>query len=195
MNRRQLNFGIALLLFFNITQVAAEDIDCKILKDTIASSDQDFTEFRGVQRDLAPDPELANLKDIEGFNYKRDEYATEHRLAAAVSCSVIVAQVEDPESIISEARYQCVWPAAKKSETQFAAIKKAIQSCGIKAQTDEDGADNYTLNIDRVESGEGWSGVLLSVDRQSIDIDAGASVSISHAVCQAKTLGGCDDTD
>lgn len=191
----QLNCAIALLLLSGVPTASAQEIDCITLKDAIAQSKQDFVAFRGARRDAPPDPELAKLQGSKGFNYKRDEYATELQLAAAASCSVIVARAEDPESISSEARFQCVWPSTVKSEAQFGAIRKALQACAITAQAEEDDADSYALHIDRVESGEGWGGVSVSADRQSADIDAGASVAVIHAVCQAKTVGGCDDAD
>lgn len=191
----QLNSAVALLLLSGVSAASAEELDCKTLKDAIAQSEQNFSAFRGARRDLPPDPELATLQGVKGFNYKRDEYATERRLTATASCSVIVARAEDPESIISEARFQCVWPSTRKPEAQFAAIKKALQACAITAQAEEDDAVSYALHIDRVESGEGWGGVSVSADRQSADIDAGASVSVIHAVCQAKTPGGCDEAD
>lgn len=193
MNPSQLNITIALLLLFNVPQAVAEDVNCMTLKDAIAASKQDFAAFRGARRDLPPDPELAELGNIKDFSYKRDEYATERLLAAAVSCSVIVARAEDPESIINEARFECIWPSAGKSPTQFATIKRALQGCSIAAQAEEDDADSYTFNIDQPESGEGWSGTTVLVERQSESIDAGVSVSVIHAVCQTKNPSGCDD--
>lgn len=187
--------GIVLGLLSNVSLASAEAVDCVTLKDAIAASQQDFSTFRGARRDLPPDPELAQLQDIEGLSYTRDEYATERRLAAATSCSVIVVRAEDPESIISEARFVCYWPSTGKNEARFAALKKAVQACAIKAQAEDDDTDGYLLTINRVESGEGWSAVSVSADPQFSSIDAGASVSVVHAVCQAKTAGGCDDAD
>ena len=191
----QLNIGIALGLLFNVPLASAEVVDCMTLKDAIAVSKQDFSVFRGARRDLPPDPQLAKLQDIKGLSYTRDEYTTERRLAAATSCSVIVVRAEDPESIISEARFVCYWPSTVKTATQFAAIRKAVQTCAITARAEEDDPDSYELTIDWVKSGEGWDGVSVSADRQTVGIDAGASVSVIHAVCRAKTPGGCDDED
>lgn len=191
----QLNIGVALGLLFSVPLASAEVVDCMTLKDAIAASKQDFSAFRGARRDLPPDPELAKLQDIEGLNYTRDEYATERRVAAATSCSVIDVRVEDPESIISEARFVCYWPSTVKTAAQFAAIRKAVRACAITTRVEEDDDDSYELTIDWVESGEGWGGVSVSTDRQSVGIDAGASVSVIHAVCRAKMPGGCDDGD
>jgi hypothetical protein len=133
------------------------------------------------------------MQGVEGLNYTHDEYATERRLAAGTRCSVIVARVEDPESIISESRFVCYWPSADKPQVQFAAIKKAVQGCAITAQAEDEDTDNYTLNVDLAESGEGWGGISVSVDNQLVETDVGVSVSVTHGVCQVKTPGGCDD--
>lgn len=188
-----LSIGIASGLLLSASPASAEDVDCTTMKDAVATSAQDFAAFRGTRRDLPPDPELAKLQGIEGFSYTRDEYATERRLAAATSCAVIVARAEDPESTISETRFACDWPSTGDSGAQFAAIRQALQDCAISAQVEEDDADSYTLIVDRVESGEGWAGISVSVDHQSANIDAGVSVSVIHVVCQAKMPGGCDD--
>ena len=172
--------------------VCAQEVDCTTLNGAIAAATDDFAAFRGTRRELAPDPEMAQLNDSEGFSYSRDEYASTRRLAAAANCSVIVARAEDPGSIISEARLQCVWPSAK-SEVQFAAIRKALQACAIAAQVEDDDADSYTLLVDRVESGEGWGGVSVAADRQSPSPDSGPSVSVIPVVFNDIAISACDD--
>ncbi len=191
--RYRLSMAVAGLLC--VPLVCAQEVDCTTLNGAIAAATDDFAAFRGTRRELAPDPEMAQLNDSEGFSYSRDEYASTRQLAAAANCSVIVARAEDPGSIISEARLQCVWSSAGKSEVQFAAIRKALQACAIAAQVEDDDADSYTLFVDRVESGEGWGGVSVAADRQSPSPDAGPSVAVIHAVCQAKATGACDDED
>lgn len=191
----QPKIAIAAALVLCVPVVSALELDCTTLKDAISASEQDFAAFRGARRELPPDPEMAELQRIEGFSSTRDEYATERRLAAAAVCSVVVARAEDPESIISEARYTCLWPATGTSPAQFDQLRKALQDCRIPADVDEDDPDTYSLMIDRVESGEGWGGFSVVLERQAASIDAGPSVSVVHAFCQAKTLGGCEDDD
>ncbi|MBK6289726.1 MAG: hypothetical protein IPJ33_02135 [Gammaproteobacteria bacterium] len=195
LSKYQPKIAIAAALLLCVPEVSALEVDCTALNDAISASWQDFAAFRGARRELPPDPEMAELQRIEGFSSNRDEYATERRLAAAAICSVLVARVEDPESIISEARYNCLWPSTRTSPAQFAQIRKALQDCRIPADVDEDDPDTYSLMIDRVESGEGWGGVSVVLDRQAANLDAGASVSVIHAFCQAKTVGGCEDDD
>ncbi|MBP8926035.1 MAG: hypothetical protein KBG75_09270 [Pseudomonadales bacterium] len=191
--RYWLSMAVAWLLC-SASLAFSQELDCTTLNDAMAAATDDFAAFRGARRELAPDPETAQLNDSEGFSYRRDEYASTRRLAAAANCSVIVARAEDPGSIIGEARWQCVWPSGN-SEAQFAAIRKALQVCAIAAQVEDDDADSYTLLVDRVDSGEGWGGVSVAVDRQSPSPDAGPSVYVIHAVCQAKATGACDDEE
>ena len=193
--RYRLGMTVAWLLC-SVPLACAQEVDCTTLNEVIAAATDDFAAFRGARRELVADPEMAQLNDREAFSYSRDEYASTRRLAAAANCSVIVARAEDPGSIISEARLQCVWPSAK-SDVQFATIKKALQACAIAAQVEDedDDADSYTLLVDRVESGEGWGGVSVAADRQSPSPDSGPSVSVIHAVCQAIATGACDDDD
>lgn len=195
LSKYQPKIAIAAALVLCVPVVSAVEVDCTTLKDAISASEQDFAAFRGARRELAPDPEMAELQRIEGFSSTRDEYATERRLTATATCSVVVARAEDSESIISEARFNCLWPSTGTSPAQFDQIRKALQDCGIPADVDEDDPDTYSLMIDRVESGEGWGGVSVVVDRQAANVDAGPSVSVIHAFCQAKTLGACEDDD
>jgi hypothetical protein len=192
--KSQLKITIALLLL-NVSWAKAEDVDCLIIKDAIAASEKNFADFRGARKDLPPDPELTMLQNNTSFNYTRDEYATEHRIAPAANCSVIVTRAEDPDFIISEARFQCFWPSFKKTEAQFGAIKRALQACAITAQVEEDDNDNFSLIIGQVETGEGWSSVSVAAERLSVDINSAISVSVIHAICQAKTQNACDATD
>ena len=192
--KSQLKITIALLLL-NVSWAKAEDVDCLTLKDAIAASEKNFADLRGARKNLPPDPELMMLQNNTSFNYTRDEYMTERQLAAAANCSVIVTRVEDPDSIVSEARFQCFWSSFKKTEAQFGAIKKALQACAITAQTEEDDNDYFSLIIGQVETGEGWSSVSVAAERLSPDINSAISVSVIHAVCQTKTQNACDDTE
>lgn len=151
----------------NVPPASAENVDCTILKDAIIVSEQDFIAIRGVRRDVPADPELAKLQGSKGMNYTLDEYASERRLVAATNCSVIVARAEDPESIISEARFVCDWPLIGKTKALFGAIKKALQTCEITAQVEEEDIDRYAFTTDRGASSERWGSASVSADRQS----------------------------
>ena len=105
--RYWLSMAVAWLLC-SASLAFSQELDCTTLNDAMAAATDDFAAFRGARRELAPDPETAQLNDSEGFSYRRDEYASTRRLAAAANCSVIVARAEDPGSIIGEARWQTV---------------------------------------------------------------------------------------
>ena len=184
----------ALLLTLLVTTpsfAGALPFDCAALKAVVAEAPTRFNKITGVsvmnETEAELTARLGPLPQEVGRDYTRHVYAADTPLPGAKRCELVDTWHRDAAAHVSQIAYVCRYPGVSKLSAAFSA--QLAQCLGRPRDPDADGYA-VAIDIDTVESGEGYASTQVTADAQPID---GLRISVLRTNCEARRAGGCED--
>ena len=182
-----------LLALLVTTPTFAGDLpfDCAALKAIVAEAPTRFNKITGIsvmnETEAQLTARLGPLPQEAGRDYSRHVYAADTPLRGAKRCELVDLWSRDADAQISQIAHVCRYPGVSKLSAAFSA--QLAQCLGQPRDPDAD-AYSVAIDIDTVESGEGYASTQVTADAQPVD---GLRISVLQTNCEARRAGGCED--
>ncbi len=165
--------------------------DCASLEAVVAEAPTRFNKITGVSVSQETAAGLATRMGVPlaqvDRDYVRRVYAADTPMPGAKHCEVVDAWHGDADARISQIAHVCRYPGVTKLTAAFNA--QLAQCLGRPPDPDAD-AYSVAIDIDTVDSGEGYASTQVTADAQLVD---GLRISVVQTICENRRLGGCDD--
>lgn len=157
--------------------LAQDRLVCAELKAAVSDAQQGFAAHKGA---LAPPG-----KATQSFG---KTYQAKKMMSGAKACSVVGVALDDPKKQIRQTAYQCQYPAVIQIDK---ALRSELTRCVAGEVDDAADRNAFTIGVDRVSSGEGYSATEVHAQVNAAD---GMTLQVRQTVCTNKGGGhACDD--
>lgn len=149
--------------------LAQDRLVCAELKAAVADAPQGFAAYKGA---LAPPGKAAQSL---GKTHQAKKV-----MSGAKACSVVGVVLDDPKKQIRQTAYQCQYPAVFQLDQ---ALRAELTRCVAGEVDDAADPKDFTIWVDRVSSGEGYSATEVTAQVNAAD---GMKLQVRVSACTNK---------
>lgn len=183
--------GASALACISISQQTnADTFVCNELKAVVAEAENQFISLKS---DLVKKETTADFAKAQGISpdeldmsFESRTYATKTILVGADKCHIVQVFSEDEDAKIEQISFICNFD---KTTTLTKATREELSQCISGEEEGEPEDDEFVSYVNRVESGEGYSGTSVEAVANAID---GLKISINGTTCMNLKAGGCE---
>lgn len=150
---------------------------CAELKAAVADAGRGFAAHKGALNPQAK-PLPAGGKT----------YLAKKILTGATSCSVVDVGMDEPTMRLRQTAYSCQFPGVSRLDKD---LRTGLTRCVAGEVDDPSDPHDFTLWVDRVSSGEGYRGVEVNAQANTV---TGLTLQVRQSVCTNKGEGmACEE--
>lgn len=189
--RRAMSCLLAALAVASPLQAAEFPLDCATLGSIVAQAPTLFRASRGqrlAQEDAAGLAARLGIPESGlGADYSRSVHASDTPMAGAARCEVVEVRHADAGARYTQVSHACRYPGVS---TLPADLNARLARCLSRPPDPDADATSMQIDVDTVESGEGWAGTSVEVQASALE---GLQLSVVQSVCENRRTGGCDE--